>query len=776
MGIRSTITILLNLFLLLQANAQFSINDVVNKYNTYQRSIPKTKLHLSLNQSKFIPGDTVYFSSYFLSEDLIGVEGRQLLDLHLVGSDGNSIVHFKYAVKDGFGFNQLSLPKSLEPGIYHIVSYSSWMRNFNSDFIYKKEIEVVGEKKLLVNQIPKIGIEGGQLITDVPNKIVVNGLGVGKTVELIGTSQQLVASAEINRSGVGTFVFTPANGVEYYITHGTDKLLLPEPVLEGYSINLNNIGKDEIQVRLYTSPSSKYINKDLFLILTSRGRILYSASFNQGSSGITILNIPKSNIPDGVAHISLLDTGGKPLAERDFYNRSEPAVELSMVLDKSAFEPREKVKLQFRLDGDNSSIKNVSMRVLNQALYEQSANSLGDELNILTSIVDDFLINRSDSNWQETLDYNLIVNGAKENWDDVLSDQSPKPAFAFTTVMRKSGIAYVNDSTNERVPADTKMVFYMQKSMWRYETSVLDNGEVWLMIPEQYGQDEIFYFAENYRGRRIEGLKIKWNAEEVDDFSQPTLASESKIHDKYGEFANKSAAVNRAFSFFTNVDTALVKQLKNNANDAFEQRLYGADINVKVQDYQLFPTMDEMIREIVPSVIHRGKNELGYVRVTLPQPMDLATDDPLYVINGIVTKDTKYFLSLKPSDIVTVKVVNSPRKLMPLGLFGKNGIIMIATKTGVERPSVSVDNIVDGLNKSVAFNNLDSSEINTLNLPYFRSTIYWNPAVSVNESGTGEVEFYLSDDVGEMQIYLEGITKEGIPFSAQRKINILNGK
>ncbi|MTI38815.1 hypothetical protein [Fulvivirga lutimaris] len=772
MGLRSVIIILLNVFMLLKANAQLSINEVVDKYDSYQRTIPKTKLHLSLNQSKFIPGDTVYFSAYFLSEDLIGVEGRQLLDLHLIGSDGNSLVHFKYAVKDGFGYNQLALPKSLQPGIYHIVSYSSWMRNFKSNFIYKKEIEVVIQKKLTVNKMPKIGIEGGQLIAGVPNKIVVNGLGTGRTVALKEESEQLVASTEITGTGEATFVVTPANGAEYYITHGTDKLLLPKPVLDGYSLNLKSIGKGELQVRLYTSPRSKYINKDLFLILTARGRILYSASFNQGSSGITILNIPKSNIPDGVAHISLLDTGGKPLAERDFYNGSEPAVDLSIVLDKSTFEPREKVKVQFRLDSDKSSIKNVSIRVLNQALHQQSVNSLSDELNILTSIEDDFLINRSDSNWQETLDYNLIVNGAKENWDDILSDQAPKPAFAFTTVMRKSGIAYVNDSTNERVPADTKIVFYMQKSMWRYETSVLDNGEVWLMIPEQYGQDEIFYFAENYRGRRIEGLKIKWNSEEVDDFSQPTSASESKMHDKYGEFANNSAAVNRAFSFFTNADMALVEKVQNNANDAFEQRLYGADINVKVQDYQLFPTMDEMIREIVPSVIHRGKKDLGYVRVTLPQPMDLATDGPLYIINGIATKDTKYFLSLKPADVLTVKVVNSPQKLMPLGLLGKNGIIMIQTKTGEERPPVSADDIVDGQNRNMKFKNLDIQERGNLNHPYFRSTIYWNPDVSMNGSNEGIFEFYLSDDVGEVLILLEGITNMGEPFSASKFIKV----
>lgn len=758
------------------SNAQLSIDHIVNKYNQYQEVIPKTRLHLSLNQQKFIAGDTVYFSAYFLSEDLIGVADRQLLDLHMIDPEGKSIMHYKYAVKNGFGYNQLPLPKSLVPGVYNIVSYSSWMRNFDSNHIYTKEIRIVDNNQLQVESISKFGIEGGKLIALVPNKVIVAGLDTGRVIELISENQQVVASTKINNSGFGTFVFTPTNDTEYYISHNSNKLSLSKPVSDAYTISLDNSENDDLQVRLYTAVDSKYINKDVFLVLTSRGRILYSASFNQSRSGVTTLNIPKGNIPEGIAHISLLNQGGETLTERDFYNESRGNLEVNVTLNKTTFKPREKVKLQFKVGGDDISIKNTTLKVLNKPLFNDSFNTLNDELNILTLIEDDFLIDRSDSNWREVLDNNLIVHGTTTNWKEILSVRAPKPEFAFSTIMRKRGIAYANDSTKERVPAETKIVFYMQNSMWRYEASVLDNGEVWLMIPEQYGQDEIFYFAENYRGRRIEGLKIMWNKEEVQNFLRPNSTSVSKMADTFGEFANKNAAVNRAFSFFTNVHTALVTKVLNNANDSFEQRVFGADINVNVQDYQLFPNMVEMIREIVPSVIHRGKEELGYVRVTLPQPMDLATDDPVYIVNGIATKDTRYFLSMKPSDIVTVKVVNSPRKLIPLGLFGKNGIIMIQTKTGAERPPVSVDNIVDGLNKSEVFNNLDFSKINNLTHPYFRSTIYWNPAVSIDDSGEGEVEFYLSDDVGEMQIYLEGITKEGIPFSAQRKINVLNGK
>lgn len=59
--------------------------------------------------------------------------------------------------------------------------------------------------------------------------------------------------------------------------------------------------------------------------------------------------------------------------------------------------------------------------------------------------------------------------------------------------------------------------------------------------------------------------------------------------------------------------------------------------------------------------------------------------------------------------------------------------------------------------------------------PHFRSTIHWNPSVQVNDSGNIEYEFFLSDDVGEMLFYLEGITEDGIPFSIKKDISVEAG-
>lgn len=46
-------------------------------------------------------------------------------------------------------------------------------------------------------------------------------------------------------------------------------------------------------------------------------------------------------------------------------------------------------------------------------------------------------------------------------------------------------------------------------------------------------------------------------------------------------------------------------------------------------------------------------------------------------------------------------------------------------------------------------------------IPDLRSTVFWNPSVSLNKNGTAKVEFYTDDNVGEKLVIIESISKDG---------------
>ena len=77
------------------------------KYEAYRSAHPLTKMHLVFNQRRYAPGDTVWFKVYFLNQDLLPINGTQLIDLNLIDSRGVSSEHFHFNVTNGAGQNQL---------------------------------------------------------------------------------------------------------------------------------------------------------------------------------------------------------------------------------------------------------------------------------------------------------------------------------------------------------------------------------------------------------------------------------------------------------------------------------------------------------------------------------------------------------------------------------------------------------------------------------------------------------------------------------------------
>ncbi len=78
--------------------------------------------------------------------------------------------------------------------------------------------------------------------------------------------------------------------------------------------------------------------------------------------------------------------------------------------------------------------------------------------------------------------------------------------------------------------------------------------------------------------------------------------------------------------------------------------------------------------------MHRWHNGKSVVRVWIDDIDKMGTDDPVYVIDGVMTDDTDYFMSLKPENVSTIKVVCTMEKLRVFGAVGRNGVVLVETK------------------------------------------------------------------------------------------------
>ena len=47
--------------------------------------------------------------------------------------------------------------------------------------------------------------------------------------------------------------------------------------------------------------------------------------------------------------------------------------------------------------------------------------------------------------------------------------------------------------------------------------------------------------------------------------------------------------------------------------------------------------------------------------------------------------------------------------------------------------------------------------------PDYRTTLFWKPDLITDEQGNADFSFYTSDDIGTYLVFVEGITRDGIP-------------
>lgn len=735
--------------------SQTTTTTLVQKFNAYQAIWPKTTLHLLFNQEKFAPGDTAWFKAYFLTEDLVGVTGKQLIEVNLVDAKGQSKLHFLFAVMNGLGNNQLIIPETLPAGIYLITAHSSWMKNFAPDRIYKKRIEIVQNNTLLAEESPvlRVGVEGGHLISNMENRISLY-TNRSSTLQIIDEAGAELGRATPNKLGVCSIRFTPVPNTAYFVrsTGDTNMIQLPVTETNGCSVKLPADG-DKTKIRI-SAP------EEVTLMITARGKVYHSATVT--ASNEVLLSLP--DLPEGVAHISLLNAVGDLLASRDLYT-FEVGVQAKIDLTKYQFQPREKVRVGVSLTDNGKPVEGeFAMSILNAGLFSNKQPALANEL-YFPGITERFNLDRSDSTWLSTLDNLLILFPATLPWPEI-KDPGKKPRYPFTTVIEKKGQAYL-PGTLTPVPDNTQIMFYLQKNLIMHQTFVTDSGRVGFALPDIYGADEFFYVAQIRAGKEIKNLKIVWEEEPM-VLPQAPEARETQEADAYAAFVTRARLINKSFTVFSS-DVVHVAPEVEESN--FEEEIMGADITVQVQDYTLFPTMAELVKEVIPSMYHRKTKNKEIVRVGLLPPM-IETNDPVYIIDNIATSNTAFFLSLKPADVLTIKILSDPRKLVPLGLMGQNGLVIVHTKSGNARePLDDQAKIITGLNKPLKYKASDSTPSDP-HRPDFRSTVYWNPTVKTNAKGKAMVEFYTSDDIGTLRIRIDGLATGGKPFSAGQELQV----
>jgi hypothetical protein len=753
------------------------LQDLQQKYEAFRTKYPIVKLYCIFNQPVYSPGDTVFFQGWYMNDEFSHVKGEHIVTLDLFNGEGHNVQKVKFKMKNGTGHSQFAIDPDMAPGDYKIVGHTEWMRNFKPSGYYQKmiriestkEIETTFKKTDVLNFFP----EGGNLVVGTANKVAVLG-PPSAVLQMKSPADSSVTVVSLDSTGFGNFIFTPEPGVRYYAEWpaGGRRWPVPASVKDGVSLMME--APDNPEFLLSAPMGSQWINKEIYVVVVSQGRIKFRQAYKFDESRSLRVNVPLQAMDRALHEMVIFGSGGEILARRLFFLKSADKLTAKINVSSSVGQRARITGAVQILDESARPVDSeVNVLVYQSNLFNThtSASSFylsdlsdADERAQRYNIRDNFLLN--DFLITQTLDV--------FDWQDVLNNRTIPLTFPFYSEAKLRG-KVVSKKTGEAAPDSTAVIGYLQKNTVGYEAYTRDGNFEMTLIYDFWGADKVFCTLRQ-KNKTVDGnydiivLKDSVNANDT------WTSVEKEQGAKYGEYALNRRIVSKSYSFFGS-EGASASTAAESPNSIFEDEFRGVDYSVNVEEYMTFPSMADFLQEAVPFVRYRKKGDKETVRMSYryDKTLKVFKDDPLYIIDGLMTRNTAYFLSLKPEQLLFIKVLNNPNKLTQLGKLGENAVIFVESKKGDLYKPIEKENIfpITGLSRSREFFEADhSKEGANERIPDLRSTLYWKPFLET-KSGTAEFSFFAADDIGPMKVVVTGFTKDGRPFSVEKEINVV---
>ena len=216
--------------------------------------------------------------------------------------------------------------------------------------------------------------------------------------------------------------------------------------------------------------------------------------------------------------------------------------------------------------------------------------------------------------------------------------------------------------------------------------------------------------------------------------------------------------------------TNTLKPVKEKEVDTMQQTLEGiyqtadyvlyVDDNMRTQNSVL-----DMIQGRIPGVAVQGNN------VTIRGHSSFqGSNQPLFLIDNIPT-DVNAVQSLNPRDVERIEVLKGPSAAI-YGVRGANGVIAVFTLRGSYMIKGVLNFEMLGYHRASEFYSpVYGTEFDDLVIDT-RSSLFWDPEVITDGTGTARIKFYNSDKTSTFFVVAEGITLDGNIGMAERSYTV----
>lgn len=780
---------------------------IIQNIGNEQVQFPE-KVYLHVDRDYYNTGEDIWFKSYVinaLTNKLSLITNN--LHIELISPSSVIIQSRVVRIENGLGNGDFQLSDSLPSGTYQLRAYTNFMRNFDDNFFFRKEIIVINpldggnelsidpeyiENRIVINFFP----EGGSLVENVSSTIAfkaVNALGKSCDItgKLFSTTGDLITEFKSTHLGMGVFNLKPTSGSEYYtLVKGLDgrefRADLPGSFPTGMTIHLFITEDKKLLLKVFTNEKTFDSVKDHELIVTLSSRnLLTELTTIRVNSLVNNYFIPLNNFPDGILRVTLSDTDGLPLCERLTYFHKNDDVKVSVSTDKNRYKPREQVTTNISISGGTPAGAGSYL-----SLSVAEAGLTRDSIQYPASIASWFLLESdvrgrvedpsyyfdiSNESRLKDLDLLLLTQGWRDfKWKyDSTENFRHEAGFPISgrlkRVLSKKPIAEAKINIGIFGNTSFCILTTLTDSTGKYKVEGIDfTGKAKVIVTALGDKEEsagwLFVDSSYYNPANVPVIETQKQLKLI----QP---------DRYSELKQEAILKNATHKKYKLSDTINIGEviiISNKPDTPQEARVKTGRSKYGMPDKELIitPSLERYV-----DILQAISGRIPGVLVT-GSVITIRGQTPVLLRDGIPAR-IEDIMSIPVHMVDRVDVLNwSPLfgKSSEDGITGANGVINIITKSGGEN-----DNTVKPLFHSTSLNmkGFDAPRIfyspkyetpvQSAFTPDTRSTIYWEPNIFANTGKDVSLNYFNADNATAIEIKIEGITSEGIPFTGKTK-------
>ncbi|MEZ5103676.1 MAG: TonB-dependent receptor plug domain-containing protein [Draconibacterium sp.] len=778
--------------------------------------VPAEKIYIQTDGENYFHNDTIWFKVYLVdSRSGRLIPSAENVYITILNDNGIPVLQSILLAVNGQGYGQVAIPDTIKPGKFMMQAFTNYQLNFGNDGYFYKPITISGisgysrssgkSENNLVADVTFLP-EGGVLLENVTNLVAfkaINREGFGVVAKGIVKDEKgsVVTTFETDYKGMGILFLTPETGKSYFaqITGFPSFRYEFKPLIGGVKIQLVNHTSKEVIVNI-AGNSDKIVDKVLYLANMHHGEVIFYQQFTMDGMN-KVMKFESSSMNDGINRLVLLDKNFVPVSERLVFKRPNNVNSLLVQANLNAYKTREEVRIQItdKKYMTPEDFSNVSVSVI----HEEAIPEAGWNKNILSQFLIDSELNGfiesstdlfvdNDLSSDAKLRLVMLINGWKSYFWNGVPAKSESLEYVQSGGFNLKGIAtnqltanpIQNGEITLVIQKDTEVAFLTQKT---------DN---WgnFVFPGLLFSDtaKVYVQAKGEAGNMntIIDLEPVFKVVDPSESQVKSLKSRGKISDEFSKMKYESFNAMRKYNQSLNHREVKSKKPETSVASDSHFRLYkSADFVLEVDENEKAyeNVIDYMVGKIPGVDISdnevriRGTSSFsgsstplflvdGVPLTTNPSTgFSIAGAQPENYENGLSKSEEIVINSVKMIpiyDVDKIEVLKSPTNLAVFGVKGANGVIAIYTKHGkkntgeISTKGVLEKNIVGYSDfRSFYFPNY-SPEIQKINKPDLRTTLYWNPDIKTVE-GSAEVSFYSSDEVGKYRVFVEGISSDG---------------